>query len=324
MDFKEPLISIIIPTFNRAHLIGETLDSVLAQTYQNWECLVVDDGSTDNTAELIKKYSLKDVRFQYHHRPKDRLRGGNASRNYGFEQSKGKYINWFDSDDLMLPKKLEIQMGLLHQTTFDYTICQSMMYDVSSGEELGLRAKKLKSDDIFQDFVAFTIFWLTQAPLWKRSFLEKHHLKFNEGLTQSQDYDFHIRVLAISENYSFTDIPLVKVGCHGENMSNSIVNNVKKLKSNLYVKNELFNKFGDRMDLTTKRIVFTHMFEIFRQTVFTRSLKKVFIVFPSIVKHIPDIKLSYITQVKLVLNIIRGAFLYLSFKKGYSYLKLDF
>lgn len=86
---EQPLVSIIIPTYNRAHLIGETLDSVLAQIYTNWECIVVDDGSTDSTAELLAFYVEKDSRFQYHHRPKDRLKGANACRNYGFELSRG-------------------------------------------------------------------------------------------------------------------------------------------------------------------------------------------------------------------------------------------
>ena len=63
---KSPLISIIIPTYNRAHIIGETLDSIIAQTYTNWECIVVDDGSSDNTAEVMAKYIVKDSRFRYY------------------------------------------------------------------------------------------------------------------------------------------------------------------------------------------------------------------------------------------------------------------
>jgi len=107
---NNPLVSIIIPTFNRAHLIGETLDSIMAQTYTNWECIIVDDGSTDGTDKVMAEYIAKDPRFQYHHRPKDRLPGGNAARNYGFEVSKGEYVNWFDSDDIMLPSKLKVKI----------------------------------------------------------------------------------------------------------------------------------------------------------------------------------------------------------------------
>jgi glycosyltransferase involved in cell wall biosynthesis len=96
----QPIVSIIIPTYNRAHLIGETLDSVLAQTYTNWECIIVDDGSTDNTDEVVEEYVKKDSRFKYYHRPDEHLPGGNGARNYGFKMSKGEYVNWLDSDDL--------------------------------------------------------------------------------------------------------------------------------------------------------------------------------------------------------------------------------
>ncbi|WP_445734533.1 glycosyltransferase family 2 protein [Mariniflexile sp.] len=81
---NQPLVSIIIPTYNRAHLIGETLDSVLAQTHQNWECIVVDDGSTDNTDTVLKTYCQKDSRFQYHHR-KDRQKGAEELQNKFFK-----------------------------------------------------------------------------------------------------------------------------------------------------------------------------------------------------------------------------------------------
>src|SRR5690606_34809029 len=106
-----PLVSIIIPTYNRAHLISETLDSVLAQTYTNWECIVVDDGSTDATEALLHDYMEKDKRFQYHKRPVNHLPGGNGARNYGFNQSQGEFIQWFDSDDLMVSEKLELQVN---------------------------------------------------------------------------------------------------------------------------------------------------------------------------------------------------------------------
>jgi len=104
---KKPLISIIIPTYNRAHLIGETLDSIIAQTYQNWECIVVDDGSDDDTEEVMKSYIQNDNRIYYYHRPEEHLPGGNGARNFGFEKSTGEYIQWFDSDDLMEPNSIK-------------------------------------------------------------------------------------------------------------------------------------------------------------------------------------------------------------------------
>src|SRR5690606_8186561 len=118
-----PLVSIIIPTYNRAHLIGETLDSVLAQTYTNWECIIVDDGSSDHTDEVVGAYVQKDARFKYFHRPDTHLPGGNGARNYGFLQSKGEYVNWLDSDDLTQPAKLERQVDVLFDKPSAVAIC---------------------------------------------------------------------------------------------------------------------------------------------------------------------------------------------------------
>jgi len=120
---SEPLVSIIIPTYNRAHLIGETLDSVLAQTYTHWECIVVDDGSSDSTSEILETYCKQDSRFQYHHRPIDKPKGANACRNYGFELSKGEYINWLDSDDLVSHNKIEEQLKILLQEHGELATC---------------------------------------------------------------------------------------------------------------------------------------------------------------------------------------------------------
>jgi glycosyltransferase involved in cell wall biosynthesis len=104
---SKPLVSIIIPTYNRAHLISETLDSVLAQTYKNWECIIVDDGSNDNTDEVVSEYVKKNNRFKFYHRPDEHLPGGNGARNYGFKMSKGEYVNWLD-DDLFTDSKTEL------------------------------------------------------------------------------------------------------------------------------------------------------------------------------------------------------------------------
>ena len=91
-----PLVSIIIPTFNRYDYIGETLESVIMQTYRNWECIIVDDGSSDYTSQLIDFYCEKDNRFKYFTRTKDLTKGANSCRNLGFKKSSGKYIQWLE------------------------------------------------------------------------------------------------------------------------------------------------------------------------------------------------------------------------------------
>ncbi len=85
----------------------------MAQTYQNWECIVVDDGSTDRTKTVVQGYVKKDTRFILVDRPETHQPGGNGARNYGFEISKGDYIQWFDSDDLMQPDFLSEKINSL-------------------------------------------------------------------------------------------------------------------------------------------------------------------------------------------------------------------
>lgn len=107
---NKPLVSILIPNFNKAPYLKETLDSVVNQTYSNWECIIVDDHSSDNSWEILQEYAAKDSRFRLFKRPDERKHGGNAARNYAFEMSKGNYIQWLDSDDLIFPLKIEMQI----------------------------------------------------------------------------------------------------------------------------------------------------------------------------------------------------------------------
>lgn len=190
-----PMVSIIIPTYNRANLIGYTLDSIIEQTYKNWECLVIDDGSSDNTSEVLAEIIEKDSRIKYFHRPKTIPKGPSPCRNYGFSLGKGNYVNFFDSDDIMLPNKLETEVEILNRTTFDFTICQTQFFDNNTNDKLGYWNNQLFSDDAINDFIMLKIGWSTNSPLWKRSSLEKHKLLFKENLMGPDDYDFHIQVL---------------------------------------------------------------------------------------------------------------------------------
>ncbi len=106
-DARRNLVSVIIPTFNRAHLIRETIASVLKQTYQNFEIIIVDDGSTDNTAEVVKSYS--DPRISYFYQPNSGLPA--KARNTGLARASGEFIAFLDSDDIWFPRKIERQLA---------------------------------------------------------------------------------------------------------------------------------------------------------------------------------------------------------------------
>jgi len=219
IDFVQPLVSIIIPTYNRAHLLGETLGSILVQNYQNWECIIVDDGSTDYTRELMDFYIDSDYRFKYFKRPENKIKGANACRNYGFELSNGDYINWFDDDDLMHPEKLEIQVNSLENSDYNFTVCHTLVFDNKINNILGLRNTLMISDQAFYDYLRMKIGWLTQVPLWKKDFLIQNNFQFDEELQAAQEWEFHCRILNKFPVYSVIDEALVYIRKHEQSIT---------------------------------------------------------------------------------------------------------
>lgn len=117
---KKELISVVIPTYNRGFIIENSIRSVLNQTYKNIEVIIVDDGSTDNTEEVIK--SINDKKIRYFKLKVNR--GACYARNYGVSKAKGKYIAFQDSDDIFLPGKLEKQYVNLIKNNSDLDFCR--------------------------------------------------------------------------------------------------------------------------------------------------------------------------------------------------------
>jgi glycosyltransferase involved in cell wall biosynthesis len=108
---RDSLVSVIIPVYNGSAYITDTLRSVQQQTHQHWECIVIDDGSTDDTAEVVRGWIASDARFAYFHQSNKGLSG---ARNSGLIQAHGQYIQFLDADDVLLPRKLEKQLAGLN------------------------------------------------------------------------------------------------------------------------------------------------------------------------------------------------------------------
>lgn len=316
-------VSIIIPTFNRAHLIIETLGSVLAQTYKNWECIVVDDGSTDHTKEVMAAFCKKDSRFQYYQRPNNKPKGANACRNYGLELSKGEYINWFDSDDLMHKDKLKIQVEQLHNSSYNYVICQTMMFDVKNNKEIGLKSSRLRSDNIFEDYILFKIFWLTGAPLWKKSFLLINNLTFNEKLQQAQDYDFHMRVLEISENYFDYEVPLVTFNFHNENMSIATNDTPEKIFSNILIRHIILKKYFNKLSKSTIVKKYRELLNFYKSNLRNKKYKVAYFCYKSLVTNLKALNMGFIKKIFFIFQISLSLAVFFLFKRGDKLLKFN-
>jgi len=130
---KEELVSIIMPAYNCGDFIGATLDSVINQSYKNWEVIIVDDCSTDNTADVVQEYIKKDNRIKYHKLEKNS--GAAVARNKAVDLASGKYMAFLDSDDVWFPEKLTKQIGFMEQNDYGFT-CTSYTKIDEQGEYL--------------------------------------------------------------------------------------------------------------------------------------------------------------------------------------------
>lgn len=134
-----PRVSVIVPTYNRAHLIGDTLESIFAQTYRDFEIIVVDDGSTDNTLDILTEYKNKIRVFGLPHQGQ----AGSFARNKGIQEARGEYVAFLDSDDLWLPKKLEYQMAVVdaEDSTYAWVYSDAEAFDHKTGKLLFRQSK---------------------------------------------------------------------------------------------------------------------------------------------------------------------------------------
>lgn len=204
------MISIIIPTYNRAHVIEETINSIKAQTYTDWECIVIDDGSTDTTVETVKRLVKNDERFQLYKRPNDVVKGPSACRNFGFTKIKGDYIQFFDSDDIMHPEHLKLKMEAIKNN--DLAVCKlrafSGNFNKKFFEQEDLSPVLIKPNHLFEAFVTGDFPMMMVAPLWKTSSL-KPYLPIKEDLHILEDHELYARALFDDKYLAVTNKELI-------------------------------------------------------------------------------------------------------------------
>jgi len=311
------LVTIIIPTYNRAKLIGETLDSVLAQTYTNWECIVVDDGSSDATEERVMHYVNKDSRFQFLIRPDSRKKGSAASRNIGFEASKGDFIQWLDSDDLLLPNAIETY--LKHFTTgYDTVIGKVTQTDLLTG--IKLKTNGFNYSHLIEDYFGGKITFYVCGPMWRRTFLEKQIALFDEELSILIDWDFNLSMLYAKPNIYFLEKSLIFYRQHNFSLKTNIKRlHPEKLEAAFKIRYKHFDILIEN-SLARKEVIITHIRDLHLQIV-RYSIQEMS---PNIGKHHFKKVLEHDLKLFNFVHFIRvfiGYYSFLLFGKGYRFLK---
>ena len=206
-----PKVSVIVPTYNRANRLEGTLRSIVSQTYQDFELIVVDDGSTDNTSKVIESFPSA----QY--LPMKKNSGVSKARNIGLACAKGEFICFLDSDDLWKEKKLEIQIHWMESNT-DNQVCYTDEIWVRNGVRVNQMNKHRKyTGDIFRHCLALCI--VSPSSVMIRAKLFSEIGNFDESLPACEDYDLWLRI-AVKYAFHFIEEPLIiKQGGHGDQLS---------------------------------------------------------------------------------------------------------
>lgn len=204
MNEKIPKVSVVIPTYNRGHLVSRAIRSVLDQTYQNFEVIVVDDASTDNTEKVVKKFNDKRIKYIRH----ERNRGGSAARNTGIKTAQGEYIAFQDSDDEWLPEKLEKQVRVLENAPSEVGVVYTGIWRMKDGKKTYIPSSKInqKEGNIHDELLRGS-FVTTQAAIVKNETFRNVGL-FDERLPRLQDWELFIRISNFYE-FKYIDEPLV-------------------------------------------------------------------------------------------------------------------
>ncbi|WP_435577737.1 glycosyltransferase family 2 protein [Gilvibacter sp.] len=183
------LVSIIIPVFNRAELIIPTLTSIAKQTYSQWECCIVDDGSTDDTLAAIRHLTADEPRFKLFNRPEHLPKGANSCRNYGFEQAQGEFVIFFDSDDLMLEEDLALRLNQMEDK--DIVVARAQVVDEALNLIREFRVEAYQ--DLYRTYAYTKTEMITDSVLFRKQFLEGKTL-FDPTIVRGQEAEFFLRI----------------------------------------------------------------------------------------------------------------------------------
>jgi glycosyltransferase involved in cell wall biosynthesis len=224
------MVSVIIPAYNYGHFIAETIDSLLAQTYRDFEIIIIDNGSTDETQAVLKNYNDKRViciRQENH--------GVSHARNTGLKIAKGKYILFLDADDLIEKRKLETSVAFLEKNT-DLDLVYSDMRYFKSGninelfyeyscdpngkpwmKYISGKGKELVKTILYGNFMVIC------SPVFRRSLLEQCGY-FNEELLANEDWELWLRFLLANKRIQYDDAPESKalVRIHKTSLSRDV------------------------------------------------------------------------------------------------------
>ena len=220
-----PVVSILTPVYNASLYLDDCVESVIAQTYQNWELLIIDDGSTDDSLQRAMKWAERDQRIKVFHHPHNKNKGVSATRNLGIRHAKGKYIALLDSDDLWLPEKLEKQISVMERDP-ELVVAYSKAITIDQdGVDLDESVHNYdfpricglgnpgRSDNAVEQYITREL-WMPCSSVVMRSDVLRNIKGFDETLSTQVEDALLFTIITSKGPVYFTDEILVKYRMH--------------------------------------------------------------------------------------------------------------
>lgn len=211
-----PKVSVIIPCYNYANFLMVAIESVIVQTFTDWECIILDDGSTDNTQEIAQRYVNKDSRIRYIYQ---KNRGLASARNTGITNSQGEYIAFLDADDIWGPRKLSKQIFSMENNSSDLIHCKAGFIDEDGNEIPGHWSSK--SNVSYSELLHSNLIAGSGSGVLVKKECFKRVGYFDESLPSLEDLNMWIRILKFFKNH-YIDEKLVYIRRHNKSMQNDI------------------------------------------------------------------------------------------------------
>lgn len=222
------MISIIIPTYNRAYIIGRTLDSIIQQSYPDWECIIVDDFSTDNTESIVTIFQNKDNRIKFIRN--NRSKGAQGARNTGIMESKGEWVVLFDSDNVMHPDFLQKCTDALGRFECDVVNTWSNIIDVNTNNRIGTFSW-VNIGFIHEKLLTRKCYVDNSSTIIRKTLLQEIGL-LSEDCPAFQEWDTHIRMSSFAKYYTIKEYLIDYYSGALDAISSS---SIKDIKGYLYI-----------------------------------------------------------------------------------------
>lgn len=311
----KPLVSIIIPTYLRFNLLVITLDSIINQNYKNWECIIIDDGSDELTLKKIKNFIKKDCRIKLLSRLCTSPKGPSACRNLGLQNSKGKYVQFFDDDDLMYSNLLDSKIKILESKDLDVLVSPLDFFSIEKNKNIFKNT--VTSNYITKAYILGEISWYVSGPLWRKAFLKEN---FDEVVQTLDDWDFNLRNIYNNPKVGYTNDSYQRYNLYEQGSTLSTLaqqGDEKQINSISYVYRKHFALLKESNELSSD--IYIRFYKLL-----TNLLRESLIIKTPVSNGIfyfllKNVRLSIVPK---FIKIYIGYYSYKLFNKGYRLVKL--